>query len=368
MAISRYLIRLAAFVAISVLAATTSLATAGAQTATDISAPELLGVSTEWETGTTFYRFGDMHFVAEPVEFHPDDYVALEFEIVEQHPGIGDWLDPYFISNDSDPDNPGIDIVMSSTYANALGVFRLSAIAIQDDAGNINRYQSDGTQQTYIAAFDEVTVGPSTIPVFPEIEFTLAERYCGGQLPTVVLPYDTPTNGDDIIVGTDGDDWIEGLGGNDVICGLGGDDYIDGGTGADVIRGGSGPDWLLGGAGNDRLLGGPGADVIEGESGADRIVGSKGADWLDGGQGKDKILGGLGNDTIVGGDGNDRLGGGAGGDILDGGLGRDRIFGGAGGDEIYAGLDDRIDGGAGVDVAEIDGFDYATCVAVENGC
>lgn len=93
---------------------------------------------------------------------------------------------------------------------------------------------------------------------------------CDGQAITVDLnDGDTPTNGDDVILGTPNPDTINGLGGNDRICGGDRGDTINGGPGDDRIFGFKGSDTLSGGTENDRLVGGKGTDVCNGDAGTD---------------------------------------------------------------------------------------------------
>lgn len=66
---------------------------------------------------------------------------------------------------------------------------------------------------------------------------------------------DTPSNANELILGTTGADDISGAGGSDCIVGGGGDD---------TLRGGGGIDILMGGPGNDSVRGGGGADVCYG--------------------------------------------------------------------------------------------------------
>ncbi|RME88280.1 MAG: hypothetical protein D6770_07400 [Anaerolineae bacterium] len=83
---------------------------------------------------------------------------------------------------------------------------------------------------------------------------------------------DTPTNNNDLILGTSGSDLIFGLGGDDCILGGGGDDgliifffaipFLYGNGGNDVILGGPGDDVASGGAGTDTCYGGPGNDIL----------------------------------------------------------------------------------------------------------
>ena len=214
---------------------------------------------------------------------------------------------------------------------------------------------------------------------------------------------DSPTSGDDVILGTAGPDTIDGGGGNDTICGLAGIDIINGGPGDDrifggadedtidgqgdwdYISGGPGVDNLEGGGGNDIIYGDGANDIINGRSGDDTLFGGEGADTIDGNSGNDTVFGGLGsddlmgsgqNDRLFGGEGNDVLRGQGGDDVLDGGFGNDTLRGGDGNDillgygdaDILEGGDnddylwggpgvDSFDGGSGKD--QLDGFDIA---------
>ena len=158
----------------------------------------------------------------------------------------------------------------------------------------------------------------------------------------------TGTDGPDVIIGTASGEAIYGGAGNDVINAGGGDDDIDGGPGADVINGGDGTDSVsypgtagvdvnIDGFPNDGALGegdSVGADVedVFGGDGNDKIVGSAAANTVDGNAGDDRITGGAGRDTLFGGDGDD---------VIDS---RD-------------GVPDRVECGAGNDIATIDRSD-----------
>lgn len=178
---------------------------------------------------------------------------------------------------------------------------------------------------------------------------------CGGKPATVQLALgQTPTAGDDVIIGTGAGESINGGDGNDVICALGGNDVIRGGAGGDKIYGGTGVDTVtytsstagvrvtIDNVANDgnsadgraddirtdveRVNGSPYADSLRGSSGAnqlygiggnDVLIGNGGNDYLNGGTHADKLAGGAGNDTLVAKDGyRDAL--------IDGGPGRDR--------------------------------------------
>jgi len=88
---------------------------------------------------------------------------------------------------------------------------------------------------------------------------------------------------------------------------------------------------LFGGAGNDTITGGSGNDLLFGQAGNDRLFGKGGADLLFGGDGNDILTGGDGNDSMFGEAGNDRF--------------------------IWNPGDDTdlVEGGAGIDTAEING-------------
>ena len=215
----------------------------------------------------------------------------------------------------------------------------------------------------FIDALDAVIIA-CTVPV----------AVCNG-LPVDVFigNGDTPTTGDDVILGTEGVDIINSLAGNDTICALGGNDiinsgggndWIDAGPGNDQVLASAGDDTVFGGTGDDEILAGSGDDDVEGEEGDDTIFGQPGNDTLDGGDGVDAINGGGGSDTIftgpgatvgtgkfvTGNVGNDTITGGPDADDLRGSNGLDTINGG-GGDDVMSGGDgrDTINGGAGDD-------------------
>ena len=210
----------------------------------------------------------------------------------------------------------------------------------------------------------------------------------------------TPTQFDDLLIGTAGADLIDGLGGDDTILGEEGDDVLIGGGGNDTIFGSIGNDTIEGGDGNDLLIGGIGNDIVDGGSGNDviRVNESDGIDVINGGDGIDSLIllrststvnltlsianpavlqalgdgttvvgieqlsnftGGSGNDTVTGGNERDLLDGGAGNDVLSGGLGddfidgsagTDQLNGGGGNDELFGGIgNDSLNGGDGFD-------------------
>nr|WP_298681826.1 calcium-binding protein [uncultured Dongia sp.] len=111
------------------------------------------------------------------------------------------------------------------------------------------------------------------------------------------------------------------------VFGLGGDDRII----LDESRGPLPPASLFGGAGNDIVTGGSGNDQLFGQADNDTLNGKGGDDLLFGGAGNDALTGGTGNDQLFGEAGNDRF-------LWQVGDGKD-----------------IVDGGAGIDTAEING-------------
>jgi Ca2+-binding RTX toxin-like protein len=109
--------------------------------------------------------------------------------------------------------------------------------------------------------------------------------------------------------------------------GLGGNDILS----LDEANGALPRAFLFGGAGNDVLTGGSGADQLFGQSGNDTLLGKGGFDLL---------FGGAGNDVLTGGDGDDQMFGQG---------GNDRIIWNPGDDT------DLVEGGAGIDTAEVNG-------------
>jgi Ca2+-binding RTX toxin-like protein len=180
-------------------------------------------------------------------------------------------------------------------------------------------------------------------------------------------PTNTPTNGNDVIIGTIGNDVLAGGPGDDVIEGRGGDDRLCGDEGNDKILGNSGTyDRIDGGPGNDEISGGeffPGVtgvscglaegstgepilsgdravNVVRGGAGDDLIAGSADVDTLQGGDGDDCIMGLNGDDFLAGGAGADFISAGPGADIAVGGDDYDQLFGQEDHDRLFAGSTD----------------------------
>ena len=91
---------------------------------------------------------------------------------------------------------------------------------------------------------------------------------------------------------------------------------------------------------NANLFGGAGNDVVTGGSGSDQLFGQDGNDSLLGKGGFDLLFGGEGNDTLTGGDADDQMFGQG---------GNDRMIWNPGDDS------DLMEGGDGLDVAEVNG-------------
>jgi Ca2+-binding RTX toxin-like protein len=157
----------------------------------------------------------------------------------------------------------------------ALGTFTFTVTSL-DTAGNSTQVTS-----TY-------TVAPPGV--------------CDGRTVTVNLAFgQTPTNGNDVILGRPTAETINGRGGHDRICGGGGNDTLVGGTGNDRLFGQGGNDRVDGGIGNDRLDGGIGNDTLNGQAGTDALFGLQGLDRLNGGTQRDTCDGGPQRDAHVGG-------------------------------------------------------------------
>ena len=164
------------------------------------------------------------------------------------------------------------------------------------------------------------------VPTFPVAPVLL----CNGLEVTVNLALgETPTDGDDVILGTDGPDSIDAGAGNDSICSGNGADIVFGGAGDDIIQLGQGRDTAHAGEGDDFVSGGKGKDTINGDSGNDDLRGNDGTDTINGGSGNDELRGGQKADVLKGNSGGDTLIGGIHPDVLDGGRGLDTYNGGA---------------------------------------
>ncbi|HSV14370.1 MAG TPA: calcium-binding protein [Tepidisphaeraceae bacterium] len=219
-------------------------------------------------------------------------------------------------------------------------------------------------------------------------------------------------NGADFLDGQSGNDTVHGGGGNDSVYGEDGNDYLFGDAGNDFISGGIDNDSIGGGTGQDTVDAGDGADLVQknlpdpvtgvvatplravvaptpvvvvvnsddtdppipdpdppstptdpgpgdsvdGGTGNDTLIGGPFDDVLNGGDGADSIQGGDGNDTLNGQDGDNQIFGEGGDDLISTGIGNSTLDGGDGADFFVnaQGLADRVDGGAGYNIAEFD--------------
>ncbi len=135
--------------------------------------------------------------------------------------------------------------------------------------------------------------------------------------------------------GDNGKDSLRGDGGDNALIGARGDDRLSGGDGDDHLHAGRGDDALSGGDHDDLMHAAHGEDMAKGGDGNDDILTGKGNDFAHGGTGKDKLFDNQGQDHLRGGRGNDRF-------------------------SAHDGARDRIDCGAGEDIAIIDRFDFTT--------
>lgn len=242
-----------------------------------------------------------------------------------------------------------------------------STMSISDNEAIVVPNEPGLTRKRWCVAVRSVGVDDNSVWTGPMCQFT---QKCDDRLVSVMLGRgETPTAGDDAILGTNGDDWISALGGNDYVCPRGGDDWVAGGSGDDHVWASNGDDFVLGGTGADRLYGGSGADdmfggwgndYVNGNSGDDdlhgdgdddTVLGYAGADHLDGGGGNDYLGGHSGTDTLHGGAGDDNLFGHGDADVLHGDDGNDRMFGSWGADVMFGGAgDDRMEAGNDNDV------------------
>ncbi len=336
------------------------------------------------------YFFADFPKTGDIYHSSLDDIVGAVTELdpnvpSRDEPGELTQAEISFVSvvfdHDANPDTAPLE------RDNARDVFNDSAnYEPQSDRADL-RFGQGPDGELYVSSKKNGGVYLVTNSVQPELIQILT---CDDRIVTVDLASgESPTDGDDVIIGTPITDTIDGLGGNDVICGGGGDDFINGGAGNDRILGeagndklaggsgndtvianngndqlfgGSGDDFLDGGAGNDVLAGAAGNDIIAGGSGADRVLGGADDDTISGGTGSDKLFGLFGNDIISGGSEPDLISGGAGEDVVAGGAGNDFVAGGADDDRVLGGTgNDRLRGGLGADrmfgLAGLDDFD-----------
>ncbi|GAA6189480.1 calcium-binding protein [Litorivita sp. NS0012-18] len=137
----------------------------------------------------------------------------------------------------------------------------------------------------------------------------------------------TPSEGDDVLVGTDGDDEINGKGGDDILLGA---------AGNDTLYGREGDDWVLGEAGDDSLRGGDGDDILVDLVGADTLNAGAGNDWV--------VASGMPSNLLE----TDEDW-----DFSEGDYDGDEIYLGRGNDGAEVGFDDTVTGGEGADTFSV---------------
>ena len=115
---------------------------------------------------------------------------------------------------------------------------------------------------TFDASGNSVDAGSTPTPPPASPPSRVVAGQCAGRDVTVDLAAgQSPTAGNDVILGTAGSDVIVAGGGNDVVCGGGGNDRIFGDAGNDVLLGEAGKDRISGGVGKkDACIGGSGRD------------------------------------------------------------------------------------------------------------
>ncbi len=205
------------------------------------------------------------------------------------------------------------------------------------------------------------------------VEGNVSIILASGDIPALLV---NGTANIDALQGSDQADTINGLGNNDTLRGYGGNDNLNGGDGDDTLFGGSGNNALNGGNGVDTAsYANSGAVIIRavpigtetnGSGGVDtytdieNFIGSAFNDVIVGGGIDNRIDGGLGIDDLVGGGGNDILIGGSGSaNTLQGGLGDDNFIVSAG-DTIIEALN------AGTDTVQTALASFVLAANVEN--
>lgn len=122
-----------------------------------------------------------------------------------------------------------------------------------DGAASIDVTASEG--QPFLIQVDTID-GPGDIHIAINPS---GATLCKGVAVTVDIGAgESPTEGDDVILGTSGDDVIDALGGDDIICAGAGRDHVIGGPGDDIIFGEGDDDQLFGDADDDTVHGGAG--------------------------------------------------------------------------------------------------------------
>jgi Ca2+-binding RTX toxin-like protein len=177
----------------------------------------------------------------------------------------------------------------------------------------------------------------------------------------------TGTSGPDRLEGGPGNDTLEGLGGNDTLIGNAGADSLSGGDGNDTLEGGADVDTLNGGFGDD-LYAVTTGDVLIDAGGTDTIVSDVSWTLGDGfenltytGTAATTTEGNNLDNVITGNDGDNRINPRAGNDTLIGNGGNDNFDMSTGGTSSPG--NKWVDGGAGIDTVDYDGYARSAVVA-----
>lgn len=243
-----------------------------------------------------------------------------------------DWSGQYDVYLKENVEGPGNGTNLTATVAGGdtdndfQSVFSPDSLALAfsstaDGDAAIWRMDADTTHASALTDGQSHDVDPDwgTPAVLPPTSVPL----CLGHEVTVDLGSgQSPSSGDDVVLGTKGADVISTLAGDDIVCGRGGNDVLRGGSGNDRLDGGAGTDVAsysdagggvmvslsltsaqgTGGGGTDTLTG---VENLVGSPAGDRLVGNAGPNRLSGGAGGDTLIGKAGRDVCRGGSGKD---------------------------------------------------------------
>jgi Ca2+-binding RTX toxin-like protein len=184
-------------------------------------------------------------------------------------------------------------------------------------------------------------------------------RFADGS--ALLIGDNSTATGDDAantLSGGDGRDQLSGFGGNDSLVGGAGDDVLNGGAGADTLNGGPGDDSYIVTAG----------DVLSDSGGIDTVhtdvswtLGAEFENLTMTGTASISVQGNNLNNLIVGNDGNNFINPRAGDDTIYGMGGNDSIDMSTGGTDSPG--NKYINGGAGIDTVDFDGYAKSALIA-----
>jgi len=190
--------------------------------------------------------------------------------------GAGDDIYQFEIGDGQDTitDTSGVDRIEFGVGISAADV----AVSLVSNSSTLCLTIGDGA--------DRITInnGSLTSGAIETIGFADGTHWTFSDL---ITRWQTPTGGNDIIVGTSPSEMLTGGAGDDQLFASGGVDTLLGGSGNDTLTGSSGDDILAGGTGNDSLAGAAGNDVYRFASGdgQDTITDTGGTDRLEFGAG-----------------------------------------------------------------------------------